>query len=184
MNAGQAVAVVAWGQIKRVDGHPRGEGGSDGGLPEPRPRLLHGRWLVDTSSAMSQQNVQVVRRWVEAWDRDDLTAWFEFLDSDVRWIPTPQRPEETSIRGHDQTCAFLHEWFAPWDSYTVHLDEIIDARDDVVVVVLRHVGRESRSGLEVDMSLPGVITLRRGKITEVRWFLEKRDALEAAGLDG
>ena len=131
---------------------------------------------------MSRENVEIVRRWVQAWDWEDLSAWLEFLDRDIRWIPTPQHPEETDIRGHDQTLAFLHEWVAPWDTYTVRLAEIIDANGDVVFVVLRHSGQQSQSGLELDMSLPGIITFRRGKIIETRWFLERSDALEAVGL--
>jgi ketosteroid isomerase-like protein len=131
---------------------------------------------------MSRENVEIVRRWVQAWDWKDLSTWLGFLDRDISWVPTPQHPEETSIRGHEQTLVFLHEWIEPWDSYTVRLDEIIDANDDGVVVVLRHFGQQSESGLEIDMSLPGIITLRRGKIIEARWFLERRDALEAAGV--
>jgi ketosteroid isomerase-like protein len=133
---------------------------------------------------MSQANVEIVRRWAEAWDRDDLCAFTgaRFLDDDVRWFPTPQHPEETTIRGPAQVRAFLEEWVAPWDAYAVRAVAVIDAGDDRVVVITHHLGRQRGTDLEVDMTLPGVIELRAGKILSARWFLEEREAFEAAGL--
>jgi ketosteroid isomerase-like protein len=131
---------------------------------------------------MSRANVEVVRRWVDAWDRDDLSVWSRFLADDVAWLPTEQHPESTSIRGPEQVLANLQEWLAPWDSYTIRTDKIVDAGDDTVVLLARHFGQRSGTDLEVDMALPGVVKLRGGKIVEVRWFLEEGDAFEAAGL--
>ena len=36
---------------------------------------------------MSQENVEAVRRAVEAWNADDLDAFLAELDADVEWQP-------------------------------------------------------------------------------------------------
>jgi ketosteroid isomerase-like protein len=44
-------------------------------------------------------------------------------------------------------------------------------------------GRGSRSGAETETSLATVTTLRGGKIVKVRFYLDRREALRAAGLE-
>ena len=44
--------------------------------------------LRDTARAMSQENVEIVRRVFDAFNRRDIPAFLELLDPDVEWVPS------------------------------------------------------------------------------------------------
>ncbi len=53
---------------------------------------------------MSQENVEIARRAMDAWDRDDLEAFLAELDPDLEWhtgIEGTAEGAETVFRGHD-----------------------------------------------------------------------------------
>ena len=53
---------------------------------------------------MSQENVEVVQRAIEAWNADDLDAFLAELDADLEWHPSIEPAVEgnaTVYRGHD-----------------------------------------------------------------------------------
>ncbi len=42
---------------------------------------------------MSQENVEVVKAGIDAWNAGDMDTWSSFLAPDVTWCPTPDWPE-------------------------------------------------------------------------------------------
>jgi ketosteroid isomerase-like protein len=61
-------------------------------------------------------------------------------------------------------------------------DKYIDAGDDEVVVFHHEVAKGRESGAVVETDTGTVQTVRNGKITRVRSFMDRNQALEAAGL--
>jgi ketosteroid isomerase-like protein len=68
-----------------------------------------------------------------------------------------------------------------WDDIETIPEEFIDAGDQVFVTV-RYTGRGRSSGIEFDTRAFEVLTVRDGKIVDKLEFLERSEALEAAGL--
>jgi ketosteroid isomerase-like protein len=60
-----------------------------------------------------------------------------------------------------------------------------DARDldECVLITGRQRGRGRASGIEVDSRRACVVALREGVVTELRYFTEPAEALEAVGLE-
>src|SRR5438874_8617478 len=54
---------------------------------------------------MSQENVELVRRVNEAFNRADVAAMLECLDPDGVWWPRADDLEVESVRGHDAIAA-------------------------------------------------------------------------------
>ena len=77
---------------------------------------------------------------------------------------------------------YLQDWFDTFDDYKIEPVELIDARQGVVVAVLRFGGRAKRSGVETAQTLGAVFTIRDGKIARGREYSTRDQALEAAGL--
>ncbi len=51
---------------------------------------------------MSQENVEVVRKAVDAWNSGGVEAVLAFYPEDVVWYPFPDAPENASgFHGHD-----------------------------------------------------------------------------------
>jgi ketosteroid isomerase-like protein len=132
---------------------------------------------------MSQENVEVVKAAYEAFARGGLDRWMEHFTDDVDWRAIEGDIDDVGpIHGKDAQRAWLQDWIDTFDEFWFEPVELIDAGEDKVVVVERYGGRAKLSGVETDQMEAEVFTIRDGKITRLRMFQERAEALEAAGL--
>lgn len=129
---------------------------------------------------MSQGNVEIVRRMLDAFLQGDLGAALAFYDPDVEWDGT-NLPDGRIGRGHDAIMDHVLRWADQWDEWTVDVERIIDAGNERVVVLIREKGR-SKSGLEMDERHAELYTLREGIVIRRQGFSDPSEALEAVGL--
>jgi ketosteroid isomerase-like protein len=99
-------------------------------------------------------------------------------DFDVRFVSDMGDIEG---RGPSGFLEAWRDWLTPYKSYRVDVEDIIDAGDEVLVLV-RVKARTERDDVEVEHAPAALWSVRDGKITAVRFFLHRADALEAAGL--
>jgi uncharacterized protein len=130
---------------------------------------------------MSAENVEVVRKLVAAYDRGELEAAAELLDSDFEMVQLPEHPEAGTYRGRDAARESIEAWTGSFEDFHSEYEEFIDAGDSVVVVVHEH-GRGRGSGIELDHRYGMLVTLRAGRVRRLEWFDSREDALRAAGL--
>jgi ketosteroid isomerase-like protein len=119
---------------------------------------------------MSQENVEIVRRFLSAGVDEALTD----ADADIVWNPI----EELPARGHEAVRTSLAEWKAEWHDYELVPEGFLDLGDRVVVTV-RLSARGRGSGIEIDARFYDVFTLRDGKIVRMDQFAERSEALQA-----
>jgi ketosteroid isomerase-like protein len=134
----------------------------------------------DTAWAMSQENVELVRRSYQAFQRGDLDAAMERLAPNFVLID-PTRVDATEHYGRAGVDKWLAEWSSIWDDWRVVADRFVDAEPDVVMLG-RQWGRGKGSGIEVEQPFGQVWTLQDGVFLRMRYFDHWDDALEAAGL--
>jgi len=133
---------------------------------------------------MSQENVEIVRRWYEvATSKADLLAamprTMAFCHPDVEW----SAPEDgTTYRGREGVRQRLEEWLNSFDDYRYEIHRIIDCGNDEVLVEAIEVARGATSGAEVRSTHYELLTIRDGMIVRIREFYDEGKALEAAGL--
>ena len=89
--------------------------------------------------------------------------------------------EEGPSYGLDAIRDNFEHWKGAWEELEVTAEEFIDAGDRVLVTE-HHRGRGRGSGIEVDTRLYSVYTLRDGKVVRADEYIERGEALEAAGL--
>jgi ketosteroid isomerase-like protein len=133
----------------------------------------------------SQANVEVVRRVLEAWQRQDFDAWLSGGDPVIEWHTVLERPvegPESVYRGHDGMRRLWHFYRTELDSFEIEAQEIRDVGDDRVVLLGQFRWRGSTSGIASESPLGMVITVRGGKIVRSLDYLSHREALEAVGL--
>jgi ketosteroid isomerase-like protein len=130
---------------------------------------------------MSQENVEIVREMLDAFNRGDYEASLAFLDEHVEWHDPPHVPGAGVHRGPEEVRRWFLRWMGAWESYTAEAEELIDAGDQVVVVHYER-GRGKVSGAEVDQRFANLFDLRDGRIVSRRPFLDRTEAVEAAGL--
>ena len=128
---------------------------------------------------MSQENVELVRRSLEAYKRGDLDAALADTHPEIDWRPF----EEAPMRGVGAVRAYLTRWEDEWEELETSPEEFIDVGDHVVAVV-HFRGRGRGSGIDVEARSYSVYTFRDGKTVRMEEFIERQDALSAAGLSG
>jgi ketosteroid isomerase-like protein len=129
---------------------------------------------------MSQQNVDVVKRVYEAFDRRDWDAVFLDMHSDFQ-ITTKRGPNAGTHQGRDGAQGFAEDYLAAFDGATAEPDRFLEAGDRVLVLVTRR-GRPKGSEMEMVVRNGHLWTLREGRILSMESFPNPDEALEAAGL--
>jgi ketosteroid isomerase-like protein len=130
---------------------------------------------------MSQENVEVVQRSLEAWNRRDLTAWLTTLsaDAEIDWTRA-QGPFKGAYRGHREHRTFWEVFWSTFEDVRVEAYGFTAAGAEVVWSnTTRFRGRD---GIEVSAKSTLVNTIENGQIVRVRMFQERAEALEAACL--
>jgi ketosteroid isomerase-like protein len=147
---------------------------------------------------MSQENVEVVKR-VQASGVDlvellrastvpdpsatgiDLTAFESDFETEfiAHRVFGSIRPRAS--HGLDGFVESWRDWLEPWESYYIEVEEFIDAGDEVVSLT-RVLAQTTRDAVAVEHRPAAVWSLREGKIVRVRFYLDRGEALQAAGL--
>ena len=135
----------------------------------------------DTAQAMSQENVEIVRSFYDAWARDEFPGPVELMDSEIEYVNPAGAVEPGTRRGLAAFTRAVEKIFEGWETWQMEPEQFEDVGDHVAVV-LRYRARGRGSGVEVEGRESALWTLRNGKVARYAWFHEPADALEAAGL--
>jgi ketosteroid isomerase-like protein len=130
---------------------------------------------------MSQENVEIVRRLYEHFNRTG-TADLDSYALDFEWQPRTDFPDAPRYVGHQGLIELIAQWDSAFDDFQLTVDELIDGGDHVVAFV-RITGRIKGSAQKLELLEAQVWTLRDGKATEVRAYLTGDEALKAVGLE-
>lgn len=124
---------------------------------------------------MSQENVEVFKRGVEAWNGGDLDAFIDLVDPEIEWFALME-----VYRGHAGVRR-------AWESFKgdmqlkVRFDDIRDLGESVLALgEMETTGHTTR--LDFTTEIAQLVTYRRGKAVRTRDFPSHAEALEAAGL--
>jgi ketosteroid isomerase-like protein len=129
---------------------------------------------------MSETNVAVVRRMLEAFIRNDLETTLACLDPDIEWDGT-NLPDGKIARGLDAVLDHAARWADMWEGWEVELEDVIDAGGDKVIAFIRERGR-SKAGLDMDEQHSELYIVRAGRIIYRKGFSDPHEALVEADL--
>jgi len=130
---------------------------------------------------MSGENVEIVRNGFEAWDRHDYEAAARHFSPDVEIDVTDRVLNPAIYSGLDGAMRFRDEIAETWDEFHVEIEDLVSAGDEVVVLV-RSSGLGRASGAQVDSRAAWVAAVREQRITRLRLYRDRSQALAAVGL--
>lgn len=132
---------------------------------------------------MSQENVALVRRALDASMKGDLEPFIGMLDPNIVWDTSRSRlPEARVYHGIEGVRAFFRELGDAFEGEVRY--EIEELRDlgDQVLIELRAKGAGRSTGIAVDWRFVPVFTFREGKVVRVDRYADLAEALAATGL--
>jgi ketosteroid isomerase-like protein len=130
---------------------------------------------------MSEQNVQIVRRMSEAFNRDGLTGLRPFLDPEFEYHEDPSFPEGRTYYGIEAYEGYAQRFFAEFSEIHYEVGECTDAGDHVIANMLIR-GRGKASGAEFELSAWWAMTIRDRRVIRLFAYLDRDRAREAIGL--
>src|SRR6185436_1914104 len=135
---------------------------------------------------MSQENVEVVRRFIEALPRAQASGdWQPVLaevDPDVEIDDLDISLDTERYRGHDSVRKWIGVWMESWESWSLEDVEVRPVGDDRAIGLFLVQAKGKGSGIELSRHDAAICKLRAGKIEGVTYYNDPQQALEAVGL--
>lgn len=130
---------------------------------------------------MSQENVDIVRRLNDVYNRRTFAENPDLIDPDIVWdMSRMEVPDSAAYTGPLGLREFVDRWTESFASEHIEAEEIVD-RGDQVLVMVHHSGRGKTSAIEVDQRFAMVWTLRDGRAVRMEMYPTREDALAAMG---
>lgn len=126
-------------------------------------------------------NLDVLHRFVDAFNSRDVDLIASDIDPDAELHEWPEAPGAQSYTGPDGLRRALEVWFDAWESMQIEITDTQEI-DDRILVTLHQRAKGKGSEVEVEIDSYNVYTFDKGKVTRLELFLNRDDALEAAGL--
>jgi ketosteroid isomerase-like protein len=134
---------------------------------------------------MTSGPLVVVRAFFELTAAGDFDRLSDILDPDVVFLGTRGGLDEKRVlSGPDAVVAYLRDEITdPWERYDVEAERLIEA-GDVVVAFLHETARPRHGDVEMQSDTAMTFKVREQKIVEATGYLDRDEALRAAGLTG
>jgi ketosteroid isomerase-like protein len=133
---------------------------------------------------MSQENVEIIGRSLDAWNRHDLEALLALTHPEFEYVNAPSAVEPGTRRGHEGLASVARAQWEYMPGTVIELDRVHDRGDEVITE-----GHLSRlmpgSDSRVNTSVLSSWKFRDGMLVRLETLgagPEFADALEAAGL--
>jgi uncharacterized protein len=137
---------------------------------------------------MAAENVEIVRRGYEAFNRGDIQTTLALFDPRVEVHLAPEGQEVLGSRfssvysGLDGFMEFLGQLQAGWDTWSWEPEEFIDAGEDRVLVMVRMRAKAKGDGPDVDQPVAQVCTMEDGRLVRHETYWDREAARGAVGL--
>jgi ketosteroid isomerase-like protein len=129
---------------------------------------------------MSRENVEIVKRALDAFSRGDADAFAALTTEDLLWKTGLGAVEGEVFHGREGVETYFARLDSAWESFRFLSDEYRDL-GDVVVALGRLRGEGRGGGVPVESPVGAVWDLREEKIWRLRAYLDQAEALEVAG---
>jgi ketosteroid isomerase-like protein len=130
---------------------------------------------------MSQENVELVRRAIAAYNRRDFEALRALNHPEIELDYSASRGVEAGIyRGEREVFRFYQGFFEMFERITVEPDRFIDAGDSVVVPNAAQM--RGRHGVDTVARSTLLFEVRSGRVARICLYQETQKALQAVGL--
>jgi ketosteroid isomerase-like protein len=131
----------------------------------------------------AEENVELVRRALEAFQRGDAESLLAFLHPEVEVYSTPELANPVEAVGRDAWLRWGMEWLEAWESFEIEALSIEAVGANHVVTDMRQNGRGKGSGVEVELRVAYMFEIHDGLATRYHLYPD-RDQAMAAALEG
>jgi len=125
-------------------------------------------------------NIEVIEELTELWNTGDMESVLALYAEDAIHVTGPHWPEQATYRGRDEIRDSMRDWQSMWETTRVTIDRLEEAGDHQVIAVGAWHMRGRASGIEGEMPIFILFTLRDGQVTRLEWHPDYESADVAA----
>ena len=126
---------------------------------------------------MSEENVDLTRRLVEAFNRRDIEGFIGGCDPEVEYHPVVAAVSGAVYRGHDEVRRFFGDLEDAWgDEIRAEPEAYFDLGEQTLLFYVLH-GRGRQSGADVAMPVAMAATWRGGLMVSFKGYASREDSL-------
>ena len=130
--------------------------------------------------AMSQENVEVVRHAIAAYNRRDFEAIRDLNHPDVQVDWSASRGLAAGVyQGQEEVMRFYQDFLGTFEEVQIEPERFIESGDSVVVPNSAQI--RGRDGIEVVARSAIVFEIRGGLVARICLYQDTHEALEATG---
>jgi ketosteroid isomerase-like protein len=126
--------------------------------------------------------LETIRAGFDAFNRGDYETWIARYAEDTEFLDLAETPDTGVFRGHAGIRAWLAKLQEAWGEGFRFEPVSFTQGDRVVVVDTRAKGIGEGSGVPIEMDVHIVLRFQDQKIVWSQGFIDRDEALEAAGL--
>jgi ketosteroid isomerase-like protein len=130
---------------------------------------------------MSQENVELLRRAYDAWEREGVEGIIPLLDPEVVWR-NPAEGVGGVFYGHGGVREWVRQVYEAMEEVHYSVDRIEELPDGRLFALLQARVKGRGSGLEMEIPFAHVIEVHGGKATSLTQYTDIDAALKAVGL--
>jgi ketosteroid isomerase-like protein len=130
---------------------------------------------------MSEKNVEIAERAIAALNQRDIEGYLACCTEDVE-LRTPLTPVAGVYEGADGIRRFFADVEDAGPDFRLELERLQDLGGQRVLAFVRVTSHGRASGLPTHAETGNVYEFEEGKIKRIRIFLDREEALQAAGL--
>ena len=128
---------------------------------------------------MPQQNLEIMRRLFDAWNRRDWQAFESVHRRDVVTVPPDGWPEAEVLEDYDAWFRQAMRLIDSWEEQRVEVEELRETGDRVVAR-FRWITKGKDSRIELETHMAAIYTLEEGKVARIEFFVDPSKALDAS----
>jgi ketosteroid isomerase-like protein len=132
---------------------------------------------------MSQENVRLVERAIAAINARDIEGYLACCTENVK-LETQLAAVGGVYEGTDGIRRFFTDIEEAGPDFRIEIDGVEEVDSQRVLAFMRTSGTGRASGLRMGYHQTNVYDLIDGKISHIRIFLDRQEALKAVGLEG
>jgi hypothetical protein len=130
---------------------------------------------------VSHENVKQVEDLTREWAAGNWRAGAALLAPEL--VLTARVPEGAMVlEGREAIAGFMRDFLGQWERYWVEPAQFIDL-DDKILVIGHQLGIGTTSGLEIKEPWYAVFTFRDGCVVAMTFTPDRKEGLDAAGLE-
>jgi ketosteroid isomerase-like protein len=135
-----------------------------------------------TPEKLSEAKLEIVQRWVQTFNRQDVEGFLELWDADCEFFTLfAGQLAGAPYSGHEGLRRYCEERSQVWAELRIDTEELRPVGDRLAMIG-RIQGRGRGSGAEVDHRLVLIFELRGTRVLRVRSYSDRTEALEGVEL--